>query len=339
MNNNQRMVSVLVCLSLLFLSLPVSGEKETVTVVDAWGEYVDVPLNPERIVVLPSTPLELIYALGEGDRIVGRGVGVPAYCPSAEDLPCIASCSIGPNVEAILDLNPDLVIMCSAKGTKPATAVEHLQAAGMPVLRLPSSCDPDTLLPQIKTLGLILDKQGETDEFVGFIEEYLDLIEERTEDLEPEERPTVYFECKEYKTVNGETPIQHHINLAGGTNIAAEQSVKRPIVSPEWVLEMDPGIIVVGVSGSSPRTEEVMRGTRDETMSRPGLKEVKAVKEKKVYTISKKLMKGIGMPIGCLYFAKWFHPDLFEDIDPEAVHREMLQKFFDVELEGVYVYP
>ncbi len=45
------------------------------------------------------------------------------------------------------------------------------------------------------------------------------------------------------------------------------------------------------------------------------------------------------MPIGCLYFAKWFHPDLFEDIDPEAVHREMLQKFFDVELEGVYVYP
>ena len=50
-------------------------------------------------------------------------------------------------------------------------------------------------------------------------------------------------------------------------------------------------------------------------------------------------VKGIGMPIGCLYFAKWFHPDLFEDIDPEEVHEELVQEFFGQELEGAYVYP
>ncbi len=337
MNKDQIIILWVVCL--LTISFTAGGEKETVSVVDACGESVAVPLNPEWIVVLPSTPSELIYALGEGDRIVGRGVSVPAYCPSAEDLPCIASCGVGPNVEAILDLTPDLVIMCPSGGNKPAAAVERLQEAGIPVLRLPSSCDPETLLPQIETLGLILNKEERTDEFVGFIKEYLDLIEERTKDLEQDERPTVYFECKEDKTVNGETPLQHHIDLAGGTNIAAEQSVERPVVSPEWVLEMDPDIVVVSASGSSPNTEETMRGMVEETLSRPGLKEAKAVKEERVHAISKKLMKGIGMPIGCLYFAKWFHPDLFEDIDPEEVHRELLQRFFDQELEGVYAYP
>jgi iron complex transport system substrate-binding protein len=323
MSTNQIIIMGIFCL--LTLSFTAGGEKETVSVVDACGESVDVPLNPERIIVLPSTPIELIYALGEGDRIVGRGVSVPAYCPSAEDLPCIASCGVGPNVEAILDLNPDLVIMCPS--------------SGISVLKLPSSCEPETLLPQIETLGLILDKEERTDEFVGFIEEYLDLIEERTKDLKQEERPTVYFECKEDKTVNGETPLQHHIDLAGGTNIAAEQSVERPVVSPEWVLEMNPDIVVVSVSGSSPHTEEAMRGMVEETLSRPGLKEVKAVEEEQVYAISKKLMKGIGMPIGCLYFAKWFHPDLFEDVDPGAMHEELLQRFFYQELEGVYAYP
>ncbi|MFZ2472827.1 MAG: hypothetical protein WAW52_12940 [Methanothrix sp.] len=36
---------------------------------------------------------------------------------------------------------------------------------------------------------------------------------------------------------------------------------------------------------------------------------------------------------------KWSHPDLFEYIDPKAVHREHLQKFFGQGLDGVYVYP
>lgn len=335
--NKKKSLIILMIASLLAISLTVGGEAETVKVVDASGIYVDVPASPERIVVLPSTPIELIYALGEEKRIVGRGVPLPAYCPSAKDIPCVASCSVGPNVEAMLDLKPDLVLMCASNGTKPTAALERLQAASIPVLSLPSSCEPDTLLPQIETLGLILDRQEKANEFVEFIEKYLGLIEERTKDLGPDEKPTVYFECKEYKTVNEETPLQHHISLAGGTNIAANQSIERPIVSSEWVLETNPDIIIVGVKGESP-TEEEMRATRDEVMARPGLKDVKAVRDGKVYIISKKLLRGIGEPIGCLYFAKWIHPALFEDIDPQAIHEEFLQMFFGQELEETYAY-
>ncbi len=40
-----------------------------------------------------------------------------------------------------------------------------------------------------------------------------------------------------------------------------------------------------------------------------------------------------------LYMGKWFHPDLFEDVDPAAVEKEMLEKFYGMEMEGTWAYP
>ncbi|MCD6133587.1 MAG: ABC transporter substrate-binding protein, partial [Deltaproteobacteria bacterium] len=133
------------------------------------------------------------------------------------------------------------------------------------------------------------------------------------------------------------------ITAAGGINIAAGEPVKVPRVSAEWVLERNPDIIVYSYlkarkSAKVPSPEE-MKKIRDEIMNEPGLRETKAVKEGKVYIIDTRLITGPRSIIGLLYFAKWFHPELFKDIDPEAVHKEMLQKFYGMELEGTWVYP
>ena len=52
---------------------------------------------------------------------------------------------------------------------------------------------------------------------------------------------------------------------------------------------------------------------------------------------------GPGWLMGIAYCAKWFHPDLFEDFDPQAIHQEYLDRFqrldFDVSEHGVFVYP
>jgi hypothetical protein len=37
--------------------------------------------------------------------------------------------------------------------------------------------------------------------------------------------------------------------------------------------------------------------------------------------------------IGLLYMAKWFHPALFADIDPSAVHEQLIQQFFNITLD------
>jgi iron complex transport system substrate-binding protein len=82
-----------------------------------------------------------------------------------------------------------------------------------------------------------------------------------------------------------------------------------------------------------------MEEMRDEILSRPGLSDVAAVKDCRVYIIASGIVGGAPSIISDLYFAKWFHPNLFEDIDPEEVHEELVQEFFGLELEGVYVYP
>jgi iron complex transport system substrate-binding protein len=41
--------------------------------------------------------------------------------------------------------------------------------------------------------------------------------------------------------------------------------------------------------------------------------------------------------------AKWFHPELFSDLDPKAIHQEYLARFlrldYDLDEQGVFVYP
>ncbi|MCP1391366.1 MAG: hypothetical protein J5I35_01235 [Methanothrix harundinacea] len=66
---------------------------------------------------------------------------------------------------------------------------------------------------------------------------------------------------------------------------------------------------------------------------------MRAVKDERVYIITSGIVGGAPSVIGDLYLAKWFHPDLFEDVEPESVHGELLQKFLGLELDGVYVYP
>jgi iron complex transport system substrate-binding protein len=87
---------------------------------------------------------------------------------------------------------------------------------------------------------------------------------------------------------------------------------------------------------------------REEIMSRPELQNVNAVKTGKVYVISGYIMAA-GPRSGCRYFvqdaydAKWFHPELFEDLDPKAIHQEYLTEFqgldIDLDEEGVFVHP
>jgi iron complex transport system substrate-binding protein len=47
--------------------------------------------------------------------------------------------------------------------------------------------------------------------------------------------------------------------------------------------------------------------------------------------------------IGVAYLAKFFYPDLFTDLDPQAIHQEYLTRFqrldYDLDKHGVFVYP
>ena len=55
----------------------------------------------------------------------------------------------------------------------------------------------------------------------------------------------------------------------------------------------------------------------------------------RVAIINNRIGYGLRNLIGALHLAKAFHPELMTDIDPPDPHREMLDRFFNMELDGV----
>jgi iron complex transport system substrate-binding protein len=259
------------------------------------------------------------------------------FPPSLKDLPLVGKSSFVPNVEKILELQPDVLIADIMLSEDRRVMIE---AAGIPVV-VECFNDPERISTVVMNLGTIADEEEKADELASFIDGYLDIIQERTADLEPKDKPTVYLERGwAYHTASSKTPSNDRIITAGGKNIASDEPAEYPLVSAEWIVEMNPEIILREVWSTSSEmvTEGKLAEVKEEILARPGFGEIKAVENECVYVYNSKINSGMRSIIGELYIAKWVHPDLFKDIDPEAVHQELILKFYGLQEEGVYVY-
>ena len=305
---------------------------ETATIVDSRGQSVDISCPGERIVSITLAASEVICALDAGHRIVGRD-SYSLVAPHLGDVPVVAGSSASPNVELIPEIDPDVMI---ADTMLPDDHCERIEEADIPVI-VESAWDVTTAIKIVRNFGMMLDKYERADEIMGLIEQYQCIVEERIALLEEEvDKPAVY---RPYFTSSSKTPLDNLVTVAGGINIAHEESARYPTVSPEWLVERDPVMIISIISAAEDITEEMMEEARNEMLSRQGLSSVKAVEDDRVYVLSSPIRSGVPSIVGELYLAKWFHPELFQDINLEKVHEELIQEFFGQELEGVYVYP
>ncbi|MFZ3147149.1 ABC transporter substrate-binding protein [Methanothrix sp.] len=336
--NGKLLGGALLALILFCLFGACEGEEigDNVSIVDGTGKLVNISLPVERIVSITSRASEIISALGSEDRIVGRD-SYSFFPSSLKDVPVVAESSYTPNIELIHKIDPDLVIADSMLSEDDRKKIE---SAGIPVI-IETTWDSTTVATPVRHIGALLDREDRAEEIIGFIERYQGIIEERTAGLEEKDKPAVFFEWSRPYYSMGNGTLFHNLTVAaGGINIVADEPVKYPTMDPEWLVERDPDIIIrYDYSTEKENLTANMVKTRDEILSRPELSDVKAIKDEWVYILGNPVASGVRSVVGDLYLAKWFHPDLFKDIDPEAVHRELLQKFFGQEPDGVYVYP
>lgn len=308
-------------------------QKTPVTITDGKGNQVEIVCPVDKVISITSGASEVICALGAEDKIICRDAK-SLFPATLAKIPEVAESSYKPNLELIIENNPDVVV---ADSMFKDDMREKLEAAGIPVLIYVTS-EVETLPEMIEDLGTVLGKKERAQELIDFSNKYHDLIKERTAKLTEKEKPQVYYEWnKPYYSTNASGPAHHRIELAGGINIAANEPVRSPTLTPEWLAEKNPELIV-RMSSREDSLEQI-KELRQEVMSRPGLSKTTAVQTDKVYLMKWDISSGLRSVIGSLYFAKWFHPELFADIDPEAIHRELLKKFYNLELEDTYVYP
>jgi iron complex transport system substrate-binding protein len=326
----------------LYVPPETTPQKETITVEDGTGVQVAINTPVERIVTLNDGLTEIIVALGCEDRIVGRD-STSTFPSSILEKPSVGESYI-PNLELLLELKPDLVIADSMLTYTNETRGK-IEAAGIPVF-ISDTANPqpdpnsnetsiDFTSNVVSKLGLILDKKDKANEIIDYMQYYKNLVNERIKNLSPsEKKPLVYYEF----ISSWMTAVIPGITQAGGVNIAANESAYAPTLSPEYVVEKNPDVIIRMISSPNHNVTD-FKTMRDEILNRPGLGEVTAIKEGKVYVCDYEIKGGIRCVVGWLQWAKWIQPNLFEDVDPAAVHAQLIQKFFGVNLEGVYAYP
>jgi len=222
---------------------------------------------------------------------------------------------------------------------------EILDSAGIPIVQM-NFYMPETSSNELRILGWVLNNQERAEELISFEEQHLKLIEERVKDLDEEQKPRVYsitFPCNygDSTHTSGKSYTQDIIEFCGGTNIFADLE-GYVTVDPEKVIIRNPQIMyghettLLGYDITNTGPVEECR--QDSIMDYAGFNRIDAVKDGRVYLISG-LASSVHPCIERLYLAKWFHPDLFEDVDPVAIHKEWTERFLGVGYKGVYAYP
>ena len=266
------------------------------TLIDGAGRTVNITRTPERVVSIASSVTEILYALGCGDMLVGVDK-YSDYPPEVKEKPCVGS-AFSLNVEMVLDLKPDLVLTWWYA----EEAIRALEERGITVFAINPQSVYD-VLQTIRTIGLIVGRSEEANSLAARMQDVVDEVTDRTKGLAKADRPLVYYELgTPMKTTGPGTFTNELIFMAGGINIAAEEPVRYPLLSSEYIIARDPDVIVVVSYGASP----------EEIKAREGWQGIDAIKNDRVYVIDTHLVTcSPRIAQGLEQFARWFHPELF----------------------------
>ena len=272
MKHTKRLAAVLA--AALLLALTACGSQEEsgkpsggITVTDMTGREITLEEPATRGVALTAADCEILYALGAGDTLVGRG----EYCdyPSQVfDVPSVGS-GYDTNVEQILALEPQVLLMSTMAQTK--EQVEQLEAAGVRVV-VSDAADIEGTYTTITLIGALMGKDDEAAAIVDSMKSaFADMQEKSTGDG----TETIYFEVSPLEwglwTAGAGTFMDEVANMLGLVNAFADVTGWAEI-SEEQVLERDPDYIMTLTMyyGEGPTPEE-------EIMGRPGWENITAV--------------------------------------------------------------
>ena len=261
------------------------------TVVDTAGEEVTFDEPPERIVAYDAITVEILFAIGEGKRLVGTHDFV-TYPPEVESVPKLGD-YFQPNTERIVEAQPDLVSIWFS------SAVPELEQLGLKVLYLDEPATLDGIPERIRTWGRIT---GRTEEAEAVAERFEARVEELLGRLASlEEGPRVFHDSSDFFTPGPDTLVGQVYSLLKAQNIADDVSGYAQL-SIEVIVERDPEVIIT----TFPDRPQAI-------LSHPALQDVSAVRDGRVVTIDPGLISVAGPRYveAMKELARLIYPDLF----------------------------
>jgi iron complex transport system substrate-binding protein len=342
------------------------------TVTDLQGRTVKVHLPVRRVILGEGRQLYLVAALDTQnpiERIVGWRKDLiqsdpdtyNAYLrkfPDIAKIPTFGGFESGTfDIEQAISQKPDVIILNieAQHATEDARYIEKLDALGIPVVYVDFRNNPmQNTEPTMRLFGKLFGKEERAEAFIDFRNQQIHRVTDVIEKRHPA-RPSVFIEriggytddcCLSFGNEN----FGLFVDMAGGNNIA-----RRIIPStfgqlnPEQVIVANPDHVVVtsadweafapgghwvGVGPGADLTEA--RRKLAWYTQRPAYAGIKAQDTQAFHAIWHQFYNSPYQFVAIQQLAKWFHPELFADLDPDAAFREMHERFLPVPYEPGY---
>jgi len=209
------------------------------TFADQLERRVTIPDNPQRVISLAPSITEIIYALGQENRL--KGVTRHSDFPiEATKIPKIGS-YVRLDLERIVALNPDLCI--AIKDGNPKEVIDRLDSLKIPVYVV-NPRNLKTVLETILEIGNILNAGDKAETLLTNLHHRIQRVQSLI--TQNTYRPGVFFQIgiSPIVSVGSDTFLDELIVLAGGKNLAHGQT-PYPRYSREQVLALAPEIFIV----------------------------------------------------------------------------------------------
>ncbi len=204
------------------------------TVADDGGRTVTLAAPARRVVSLAPSSTELLFALGAGDRVVGRTTWCN-YPPEARRVPVVGD-GLSPNVEAIAARRPDLVVLYRSQLTE--TAAAQLERLGIPAVILAQDRLED-VARAARRIGRLTDRQAAGDSIAAAMERLLG-----TAPPHPIARVAFVVWDNPPMVIGAGSYLDQLATLAGAVNVFHDLGAASATVSLETIAARDPDVIL-----------------------------------------------------------------------------------------------
>jgi iron complex transport system substrate-binding protein len=244
-----------------------------------WRQMTDA--FPQRIVCLTEEPTEVLYALGEQERIVGISGFTVRPARARKEKPRVSAFTSA-RIDRILALQPDFVVGFS---DIQADIAQALIKAGIEVW-ISNHRSVAGILAYIRRLGAMVGAAVPAARYAQSLEENVARV--RLQSAAFSRRPRVYFEEWDEPAITGIRWVSELVEIAGGDDIFADRmeggalARNRIISDPAEIIRRSPDVIFGSWCGKRFRPELVR--------ARPGWEQIPAVRDGELHEIKSPLI-------------------------------------------------
>lgn len=343
-----------------------ASAQQTITLTDVAGRTVTVSVPVRHMVLgegrqlnalalLHKDPVSLVAGwLGDLRRLDAKTYELfKASNPAIDKIPLLGITNESTfSVEKALAVKPDVAIFSGGHGPskRSAEAVKQFEAAGIPVVFIDFHDQPlKNSVKSIEILGKLLGAEEKARAYIEFYQHRLDRIASKLAAANPK-RPTVFIHMHarlwECCPSAGKGNLGDYITFAGGQNIAADVLPGATgQVNLEYLIQRNPDVYIAtggahaigkGLAIGTYVSQADARDALASIVAEKGISTLAAVTNRRVHGLWHHFYNSPLNILAVEAFAKWFHPELFADVDPDKTLAEINEKFLAVPFKGVY---